>query len=356
MLTNIKRVQEFALSILNNRKQLFAPVINKLENKKFKRIIIYATGSSSNAVYCSKLYMQNILNVPVEIQEPSMAKNYELFFDHEALYFAISQSGCSYSTIEVVKEAQRVGIKDLYTLTSDLNSPIAKISNHVLDMGIGIESVVFVTLGVMSIALFFDLIALELGLLTDKISKEKYYYELENVKNAILKINPAIELSYQWYEKNKGKFVKGQRFVLIGYGPSYGVAREGNTKIAETVRVPTNCHELEEYMHGPYIGLNKNDYIIMINPFGVLHERMMRLRTFLDNHVENVFMILNDKDVNNQENDLALNFNVNEHLSPLYMLVPIHILSYRLSEYHKVDLTRSSYPDFDVLMKSKIIE
>lgn len=354
MLTNVLREQEIALSIIEKRKMLFKPVLQNLNNKDFKRIIIYATGSSSNAAYCAKLYMQKILKIPVDIQEPSMAKNYELFFDHEALYFAISQSGNSYSTIEVVKEAQRMGIKDLFTLTSDIKSPIAEVSKHVLDMGIGIESVAFVTLGVMATTLYFDLLAVELAFLLGNMSEEDYNSEINSIKYAVTRINPTIELANDWYDRNKEKFYQSRRFVAIGYGPSYGVVREADTKITETVRVPMNGHELEEYMHGPYIGLNKNDYIIMINPYGVLHERMSRLRKFLNDHVDNVFMITNTGNIQNENNDLALDFNVNEYLSPLYMLVPIHVMSYKLSEYHNIDLTKSSYPDFDVTMKSKV--
>ena len=47
-------------------------------------------------------------------------------------------------------------------------------------------------------------------------------------------------------EYNKDELVSGKRFVAIGYGPGYGVAREADTKITETVRVPMNGYELEE--------------------------------------------------------------------------------------------------------------
>lgn len=355
MMTYIKKEQEEILSLISNRKTIFANCINKISKNNFSRVLIYATGSSSNAVHASRLYMQSVLKIPVEIQEPSMSRNYEIILDDSVLKFAVSQSGSSYSTIELVKEHVRKGCNNIFSVTTNENSQLSRISPNVLDMGFGIEKVVFVTLGVVATTVYFDLLAVEIALAVNTITAEEYDIEIENIKNAVLEINNAIEKSEKWYSQISDEIEKSSRFVAISYGAGYGVAREAETKLSETVRVPTNSHELEEYMHGPYIGLNRNDYIFLICPNGKLKDRMNLLRVFLDNHVNNVFMIHSKAEEYLRNNDLDFESNVQELLSPICLFAPIHILAYKLSVYHNIDLTKSSYPDFDSMMKSKII-
>lgn len=102
-----------------------------------------------------------------------------LHLNKNTLYIAISQGGHSYSTIHLVKEIERQG-GIVFTLTSDLTSPIAKESTRAIDLGMGIEEMPYVTLGYSATILMLNLMALELALYKRKCWKKNIKRKLQN--------------------------------------------------------------------------------------------------------------------------------------------------------------------------------
>lgn len=352
MLYYIKKEKKINMQVITNSEKNLYKLAKNTSGRSYKSIVIYATGSSANAANSAKLFMQDILQMPVTIVEPSIAKSYEMILSKDTLYFAISQGGHSYSTIELVKEVQALGY-DIYSITSDIESPIAKESTNTLDIGMGIEDMPFVTAGQTATTVFLWLIALYLAKASEKISKKEFNNHIDEIKSVVDKADEVIDKTNQWYDKLKDKLVKSNRFVAVSYGSGYGVVKEAETKFTETVRVPSHGHELEEYMHGPYIGLNANDYIFLVSLDGKLEERLQLLRVFLAKHVPNNFVISIGSS-GKEKDDLNLGLKVNEYLTPILLTIPFHAVAWYLSKEHGVDLTKSSYPDFDEILKSKV--
>ncbi|WP_423710547.1 SIS domain-containing protein [Latilactobacillus curvatus] len=130
------------------------------------------------------------------------------------------------------------------------------------------------------------------------------------------------------------------------------MAREGETKITETVRITALGKEVEEYMHGPYIGLHASDHVIFIEPNGKLQERVAKLQKFLTGKVAKVVRITNGQ-VDRQD-DLGLALPTDELLAPLFMTIPIHLLAYTASARKQINLKVAAFPDFDPITNSKI--
>lgn len=352
MVYYVKKENEINNKVIDNSSNTLKPLLNIIKNKSYKEIIIYATGSSANAANSARLYMQNILQIPVSIKEPSLAKSYEMILSDDSLYLAISQGGHSYSTIELVKEIQLKGY-DIFAITSDMNSPIAKDSKNVLDIGMGIEKVPFVTAGQTATVIYLWLIALNIALIQCKLSEDDYDIKVNEIRDVVSKADIVIKKTDEWYEKEKEELLKAKRFVAISYGAGYGVVKEAETKFTETVRVPSHGHELEEYMHGPYIGLNKDDYIFCVSINGKLEKRLLLLKSFLDRHVAHTYMVSTSNN-GYGEHDLNFGLNIDEFLAPILATIPFHMISSYLSQEHGIDLGSSSYPDFDEILKSKV--
>lgn len=197
------------------------------------------------------------------------------------------------------------------------------------------------------------LISLAIAEKNEKISTtviSNYFNELEMICDQLPFV---IEKSTQWVEKNLDKFAEAKRLMFIGYGAAYGVSREGETKITEAVRISSWGKELEEYMHGPYLGLRNDGFVVFLEPNGRLEKRANLLQEFLKRHVENIYKIsANNSGVGKK--DLNLKIQTNELLASLFLTIPIHILSYRLSQRKEIDLQHSAYPDFDEITASKI--
>ncbi len=337
--------------ITTGRKQILEKII-QMDHKTYHSVVIFATGSSSNAAFGAQLYMSAKLGIPVYIEEPSISGNYMLHLNKNTLYVAISQGGHSFSTIHLVKEIQKRG-GTIFTMTSDLSSPIAEAAKNVIEMGMNIEEMPYVTAGYSATILILDLLALELALATGKITTEQYESDLNEMQKIATRLPEVIKKATNWVEKHTHELLQAKRIFFIGYGSAYGVAREGETKVTETIRITAFGKELEEYMHGPYIGLSAEDYVIFLEPEGILRNRADKLKEFLHGHVSEVRTIFANKTSINS-NDLALGIQTNELLVSLFMTIPVHLLAFKISQEKGINLEQSAYPEFDKITQSKI--
>lgn len=349
MLDYINKEQEVNESLLE--KDLFGDLIKEIKQSDINNIIIYATGSSSNAAYAAHSFMQEVLGLPVYIKEPSLAMNYDLLPDEQTLCLAISQGGHSYSTIEMVKNLLSEN-KKVFVFTSDTKSPIAKTGAEIIDLAMGIEEMPYVTLGYTVTILVLWLFALELAESWKKLTEKEVTTYMEEIERVIQATTNVIRKTDDWFVDKKERFNNYKHFVFVGYGACYGVACEAETKITETCHVPTHGHELEKYMHGPYLGLHAKDGLFLIDPDGKLSQRMEKLRVFLDKHLDHTYLITAGESY--REEDLSLELDVSENLTPLVMTVPIHMMSYYLSQMKNHNLHESFYPEFDEITGSKV--
>ncbi len=354
METYIRKEKSACLEVLGNRKKNMSEYIDVIKSKKnIKRILFLATGSSANAVHSAKYYLEELLNVDVEVKIPLLFSNYQRVYDENAFVIGVSQSGKSYSTIEAIKTARQLGYKDTMVLTADRNSAIVKEAQYVVDIGCGKETVGYVTMGFTSTVLTIMLMAVEGAFIQGKIDESTYCSEIKKLENAVDKIDDIIEKSNRWYEVNRTELAKGQRFVTIAYGACVGTAMESCTKITETVRCPISAHELEEYMHGPYLELNENHFIFFLQQEGKLKKRMEALSDYVRNTTEHCFTLTDEKE-SDDKRTLPMGIKIEENISPLLYVLPFQILSFRLSKEKGIDLRIDRFSDFDKVLKSKI--
>jgi glucoselysine-6-phosphate deglycase len=337
--------------VIKNREPLFSNRFSSDNVSGIDSIVLYATGSSANAAFAAAPFMSHVLHMPVQVEEPSFAANYGLFTNRHTLYIAISQGGHSYSTIHVVEELQKKGHL-VYVLTSDPTSPISNIGQNILDMGMPIEEMPYVSAGYSVTILDLMLISLELQSTKETtFDIDKY---VNRINHVIEEMPAAIKRASNWVNQQIPRLNEASRVIFIGYGAGYGVAREGETKITETVRITAQGKELEEYMHGPYLGLHQDDDIFFIEPQGRLQKRAVLLKNFLSEHVKSIQAIYSSFSPEASVNDLMLELDTDELLTSLFLTTPIHLLAYRWSQLKGHDLTVSAYPDFDKITGSKI--
>lgn len=349
----VRLESKYYQDILNNYQMLFTNIINLKKAKQLNTVVIFATGSSANAAYGARPLISKILQIPVYVEDPSMAASYLYYNDPNTLYLAISQGGESYSTVHLVQEFLK-NKQSIYSLTSNPESPLYKVSNHVLPMGMPIEEMPYVSAGYSVIILDLMLIALVVAQKIGKISVQQFVSYIDQFKKITYRLPLVIEQSQDWVNQHQDQYYQAKRVILIGYGATYGIAREGETKFTEMVRNTAFGKELEEYMHGPYLGLHPDDYIIFIEPHGHLAPRAKSLKVFLNKYVNNISTIYANNSDSAKSGDLCLNIECNELLTSLFMTIPIHLLSYQVSQLKGHNLEKSTYPEFDQITKSKI--
>lgn len=345
MMTYINEEQPILNSILRDYHVNTKPI-------KGKEWLILATGSSLNAAYSAKYYIESICDVYISIEEPFKFEYYEKLRPTIDVVIGVSQSGESTSTIEALKH---IRINDntvhLMALTNNINSEITEVVDEVIDLQSGEEKIGYVTKGFSVTILRLMLLGLKTAAVTNTISVEKENKELLEFSNAIDKISDIINKTEIFFNAWKSELIKASRYTALCCGSAIGTALEMQTKFSETVRVPSQGMDIEVFMHGPYFEINKNHQLFYIETNSPVNDRLLRLKEYEKNYVENYFTITLNKSTNNRT--IGLDLSVDEFKAPLFTIIPFQILAHHIAEELGNNLPKRIFTDFGIAMQSK---
>lgn len=314
-------------------------------------LLILATGSSYNACLAAKATMEKIANISITIEEPYNFNHYGTLPNSVDAVLAVSQSGKSASTIDAMARIKEKG-KLTIALTSNLESPLSKMVDHLVDIDMGGETVGFVTKGYSATVLQLILLSVTIGYskgIVSATSSDFYQGELNKV---ISNFPEIIEKSNQFFEHYEALFKVANRYIAIGYGPNWGTAKEFETKFTETVRRPSQGFELEAYMHGPYLEANHEHVLFFIETPSINLGRSKQLRDYMRPYVGKTLTITTEK--SNDEDTLGLDLTCDEFVSQLALVIPFQLLAYKIATAKGIDLSERIFDDFDRVLKSKI--
>lgn len=326
----------------NNSKELTKELVNLYLQKKYKTIWIIASGSSSNASNCAKPFMMKYLDCNVEIVPPNTFLYSDLTYTDDDFIFVISQSGCSTNSIDALKKLKSIN-KTAIGITGNVNSDFKDYADVVIDYGVGVETVGYVTKGVTTLAQFLMLFALE-------ASGTEFIEELNDVPNRHKIIQ---EETNAFYEKNKALLTSMTVSYACGFMQGYGIATEAALKIGETVQIPSFAYEAEEFIHGPNLQLTPNYTLFFIDDLYKGSKRLEQIYLASRSVTDRCFAITNS-DIVDDNHAIRLPFEIKEPLlSPLYLLPFFQILAFRittdLNKWHRHPL----FKDFEKLVSCK---
>ncbi|WP_291291391.1 SIS domain-containing protein [Enterococcus sp.] len=314
-------------------------------------LLILATGSSYNACLAAKYAMEEMAQIAITIEEPYHFNHYGHLSKGIKTVLAVSQSGKSASTIDAVTSLAERG---LYTmgLSSDPKSPLAQKVNEMIDLGTGIETVGFVTKGFSATVMQLYLLGASIGYSKGILSDEQVSAVKKQLADMIDSIPQVIDQSIEFFEKNTSIFKLANRFVTVGYGPNWGIAKEFETKFTETLRVPSQGFELEAYMHGPYLEADHEHVLFFIEAPSSNQTRSQLLRRYMTPYVGKTFTVTTASTT--EDDTLGLASAGEELFSPLLLVIPFQVFAYLGAAAKGIDLSKRIFDDFDQVLKSKI--
>ena len=346
MMTYINEEAEYLTNMLNSYP-------NSIPNIAGKEWLILATGSSINAAYSAKYYIEHLTDIVIDIEEPFKFQYYEKLRPTTDVILGISQSGESTSTIEAIKALNKEkNTLETYALTGNTKSEISQIVNHVIDIEVKEERVGYVTKGFSLTTFKLMLIGLKTAVQRGLIDSEQEQKELNQFRRAINMIPEIIEKSENFFDKWQDNFTKASRFTALGCGALIGTALEMQTKFCETVRVPSQGMDIEVFMHGPYLEVNRNHQLFFIETNSPVNDRLVRLRDYENQYVDNLYTISLNSSDNERTLGLELEF-IDEYKAPLFTIIPFQILAHHIAEKLGRNLPQRIYTDFGVAMQSK---
>lgn len=341
-------------SILKNKDSLLKGLVEQFCSKDYKEIVLVASGSSYNIASCSKYAIQHYLKVKVELVHSVTYAKYDYQFHEGALVICMSQSGRSTNTIEAVERAKACG-NDVIGLVMMPNSPLAEICKPTYLYGSDKAGQdVFVCRGVPSSTLFLILFALEAGLKKGVLSKEDYKRRMKDVENAVKLMPEVKKWADSFYEANKKDFVSMKRVMTAGIGAGLGVALEGALKAEETIGIPSNAYELEEFLHGPVYEAKKDHAIFLVDLDPISHERVTQIYKACHELTDRVYLITRYKGI---KEDHVLHIDIDENccslLMPILFVIPFQMIASRVCDDARVSAITVYNYRFSQMVKTK---
>ena len=202
-------------------------------------MISVARGSSDHVATYFKYASELLMGVPVASVGPSVASVYrrELNLAGSAC-ISVSQSGKSPDIVEMARMAQASGSLS-FAMTNDATSPLARVSDHTLNLHAGPELSVaatktFVTSAVSAIWLLAE------------------WSGDEDLKIAIKGLPRALESAVKenWREVSAA-FGNRSSLYCLGRGPTYAISNEAALKFKETCQLHAESYSSAEVLHGP---------------------------------------------------------------------------------------------------------
>ncbi len=244
----VKEMMETVEVVRNFRPSCAEPFVEAIKKKS----ALFATGEGSSRIFPAKrsIYASlktNGFNIVTE--GSTQALEYDL--DNYAV-FGASNSGKTKELIRLFTKLKKAGHDSFFGLTSFQDTPLTDLAKESYVLSCGKENAVAATKSVVEQALFYDSL---LRYLDD--SGMKGLAKLSDDIETALTIEIDSELI---------KLIKNADTILFS-GKNTGVAEELRLKTNEITRKKSDYLEGTYAVHGIEEVLNKNDVLIIIDPF-----------------------------------------------------------------------------------------
>lgn len=238
-------------------------LVEEYVKKDYRRVIVVASGSSRNGSICAQPFMHKLLKKEVQVVSP-FAFSYFEEFDENDFIVVCSQSGRSTNAIEA---AQRIKDKGLpvISLVGNLNSDLTEMSDVGLEWGVGIEKVGYVTKGVVSLALYFMVFALEAAKKQGLVDESGYAFWRGELAKSVAAHKELQASALTFIEKHPKQLLSMDNVWIVSAGSNMGTAIEGALKIGETIHIHATAYETEEFLHGPVFPITPAYTVLVID-------------------------------------------------------------------------------------------
>ena len=302
--------------------------------KQMNRIQIVACGTSLHAAMVGKYIIEELCNIPVDIEPSSEYIYRHTVTDEKTLVIGVSQSGETADTLTAVRQSKARN-SHILIITNRPDSTMAREADSLIPVDAGIEVSVAATKSYIAQLTAFYLLAIHLAEIKNSCDNDK----LVNLKNELLILPQKIELfltKKEKIQKCSRMYSSSKNFIFIARGLNYPTALEGALKLKEISYINATGYPAGELKHGPIAMIDETLPVLSILMDGKVYEKV--LSNAQESKARNARMIaLTDVDSDERLEELfdfVLNVpHVDELVSPIMAIVPLQLLAYYIAEF-----------------------
>jgi glucosamine--fructose-6-phosphate aminotransferase (isomerizing) len=247
---------------------LFPGELNAIESPllTFEKLIIAASGSSRHAGLAGEIMIEDLSGVAVDVE---YASEYCYRSTHAAvdpIVMVVTQSGETADTIAAQREALTRGVKTI-AVSNVAEATIPREASAALITGAGPELAVPATKSFTTQVTVLYLMALFLarrrGRMTSEVTRS-YLQRLQRLPDAIEEnLRDWDDLAEQFGQKH----FRAEKFLYLGRGVHYAIAREGALKLKETSYAHAEGYPAGELKHGPNALVDEHLPVVVLATF-----------------------------------------------------------------------------------------
>ena len=231
---------------------IFPGELHPIENAllTFEKVIIAASGSSRHAGLAGEIMIEDLSGVAVDVE---YASEYCYRSTHAAIdpiVIVITQSGETADTLAAQREALTRGIKTI-AISNMPDTTIVREAGAALITGAGPERSIPATKSFTTQVTILYLMALFLARKRGRMTSEVTRSYLKR----LLQLPESIEKNLSAWDRLAEEFgrvhFQAEKFLYLGRGVHYAIAREGALKLKEISYAHAEGYPVGELKHGP---------------------------------------------------------------------------------------------------------
>lgn len=316
---------------------------NKEVFLKAKRIVIVACGTSWHAGLLGKYLIQDMCQIPVEVEYASEFRYSNPVLGPEDIVIAISQSGETADTLAAVKIAREKGAF-VFGISNAVGSSIPRETYSGCYIHVGPEIGVASTKAFTGQVMVLTLIALAVAQLRGTMTHEQITEIGKKILDIPGYVKQVLKLADQ-VERLSLIFTYARNFLYLGRGYSYPVALEGALKLKEISYIHAEGYPAAEMKHGPIALIDREMPTVIIAPKDHLYEKIVSNVQQVKARGGNILAIVTEGDsvIRNIADHVLEVPEMPECLTPIITSIPLQLLSYyiAINKGKNVDMPRN---------------
>ncbi|HET7890020.1 MAG TPA: isomerizing glutamine--fructose-6-phosphate transaminase [Candidatus Sulfotelmatobacter sp.] len=229
----------------------------------FEKLIIAASGSSRHAGLAGEIMIEDLSGVAVDVE---YASEYSYRSTHAAvdpIVMVITQSGETADTIAAQREALTRGVKTI-AISNVPDTTIVREASAALISGAGPELSIPATKSFTTQLTILYLMALFFARKRGRMTSEVTRTYLQR----LMRLPDAIEQQLKTWDDLAEQFgavhFKAEKFLYLGRGVHYAIAREGALKLKEISYAHAEGYPAGELKHGPNALVDENLPVVVL--------------------------------------------------------------------------------------------
>lgn len=298
-------------------------------------IIFIGSGTSYNAAFAIKNFVEKNLKMRVTLYYPNDFRQKNLIINKNAVYVLISQSGKTAVLKECLEFLASNHLIHI-TITSDDQSILSQLSDLHLNMRTEEEAHVFRTKGYSCTVAVCICLTLAISKFASKITTLELEKFLEDLKKLPHSIQNIIDISTQWTTSNLSLLDHKNCILVSGEGALWAVSQEASIKFMEMIPILSDSYEIEEFIHGPQNAFHSDILYILLYNKAYDSSRALKIHDFIAHEIGDCILIGNE---NLGKNDLTITFQ-STYFYFLEAISACQILAYYFAKHRNRDLTK----------------